>query len=45
MAKARTVCFFARVKNRDVLERVEFYAQDIAILKDLGYQVRIATCA
>src|SRR5579871_6114451 len=43
MAKPKTICFFARVKNRDVLERVEFYARDIAILKELGYEVRIAT--
>lgn len=39
----RTVCFFARVKDRDSLERVEFYAQDILALRELGYRVHIAT--
>jgi glycosyltransferase involved in cell wall biosynthesis len=38
-----SICFFVKVKHRDVLDRVEFYAQDIRILKDLGYEVRIAT--
>jgi glycosyltransferase involved in cell wall biosynthesis len=37
------LCFFARVASREILERVEFYAQDIQILRDLGYDVRIAT--
>jgi glycosyltransferase involved in cell wall biosynthesis len=37
------ICFFARVADRAVLERVEFYAQDIAILKDLGHDVIVAT--
>jgi glycosyltransferase involved in cell wall biosynthesis len=38
----RKACFFARVKTPSVLERFEFYAQDIAILRDLGFDVRIA---
>ncbi|MGA2384135.1 MAG: glycosyltransferase family 4 protein [Gemmatimonadales bacterium] len=37
------VCFFARVASRDVLERVEFYAQDLQVLRELGYEVHIAT--
>jgi glycosyltransferase involved in cell wall biosynthesis len=37
------VCFFARVDTPSILERVEFYAQDIQILKDLGFDVHIAT--
>jgi glycosyltransferase involved in cell wall biosynthesis len=37
------ICFFARVKDRAVLDRVEFYAQDIRILRDLGYDVHVAT--
>ena len=37
------LCFFARVAAREILERVEFYAQDIQILKDIGYDVHIAT--
>jgi len=39
----RSVCFFAKVKDRDVLSRVEFYAQDIRILESLGFDVHIAT--
>jgi len=42
MMKARA-CFFAKVANRETLDRVEFYAQDIQILRDLGFDVRIAT--
>jgi glycosyltransferase involved in cell wall biosynthesis len=38
-----SICFFVKVKHREILDRVEFYAQDIRILKDLGYEVRIAT--
>jgi glycosyltransferase involved in cell wall biosynthesis len=37
-----SVCFFAKVQDRQTLERVEFYAQDIQILRDLGFDVRIA---
>jgi glycosyltransferase involved in cell wall biosynthesis len=36
-------CFFARVREREMLDRFEFYAQDIQILKDLGFEVQIAT--
>lgn len=36
-------CFFAKVRDRETLERVEFYAQDIRILRDLGFDVHIAT--
>jgi glycosyltransferase involved in cell wall biosynthesis len=43
MAKPKTICFFAKVKSREALNHVEFYAQDIAVLKDLGYQIHIAT--
>lgn len=38
-----SVCFFARVKDLSVLHRVEFYAQDIRILSELGFDVRLAT--
>jgi glycosyltransferase involved in cell wall biosynthesis len=38
----KKVCFFARVKDLEVLERHEFYAQDIRILKELGFQVELA---
>lgn len=37
------VCFFARVDTPAILERVEFYAQDIQILRDLGFDIHIAT--
>jgi glycosyltransferase involved in cell wall biosynthesis len=37
------VCFFARVRDRSLLDRVEFYKQDIDILRELGYEVAIAT--
>lgn len=37
-----TVCFFAKVKSRDDLKTIEFYAQDIQILTDLGYDVKLA---
>src|SRR5262249_47312849 len=38
-------CFFARVSDAKVLERVEFYAQDLRILRELGFDVHIATSA
>ncbi len=38
----KTACFFAKVTDLATLERVEFYAQDVQILKDLGFDVRIA---
>lgn len=43
MIASRSVCFFARVSSPDLLETVEFYAQDIRILRELGYDVRLAT--
>lgn len=42
-ANTTRVCFFVRVADRAALERVEFYAQDIQILRELGYDVHIAT--
>lgn len=36
-------CFFARVADRSVLDRVEFYAQDLQILSDLGFHVHVTT--
>jgi glycosyltransferase involved in cell wall biosynthesis len=38
----KTICFFAPVPSPDILERNEFYAQDLRALRDLGYTVRIA---
>lgn len=40
---AKRAVFFAKVHDPDVLARNEFYATDIRILKDLGYEVTIAT--
>ena len=37
------VCFFAPVRDRQLLERCEFYAQDIRILRELGFEVHVAT--
>jgi glycosyltransferase involved in cell wall biosynthesis len=39
----RTACFFAPVADREVLERVEFYKQDLDVLENLGFRVTIAT--
>jgi len=36
-------CFFANVPNRSVLERAEYYKQDLDILRELGFEVQIAT--
>jgi len=33
------VCFFARVKDKQLFELVDFYRNDIRILKELGFQV------
>lgn len=37
------ICFFAKVRDRSFLDRVDFYKQDIEILRDLGFHVTIAT--
>src|SRR5438045_243642 len=39
---SETVCFFAKVHDPAMLDRIEFYAQDIRILRDLGYRVSLA---
>jgi glycosyltransferase involved in cell wall biosynthesis len=38
------VCFFAKVEHPSLLERIEFYRQDIEILRELGFHVIPATC-
>ncbi len=40
---AKRVCFFAKVPDPAMLSRVEFYAQDLRILRELGYEVHIAS--
>ncbi len=37
------VGFFVKVKDRAVLEHVEFYKQDLDILRELGFEVHVAT--
>lgn len=37
-------CFFAHVADRKLLDLVEWYRQDIQILRDLGFDVAVATC-
>lgn len=37
------ICFFARVENLEVINRVQFYATDIKILRELGHEVIVAT--
>ena len=40
--RKRRACFFARVNSRDELRRVEFYAQDVRALEELGFEVTTA---
>ena len=37
-------CFYAPVTDQQIFERVEFYKQDIDILRALGFTVTTATC-
>lgn len=37
------LCFFARVKDKRLLDLVQWYRNDISILEDSGYDVTIAT--
>jgi len=37
------MCFFSRVKDKDLLHLMQWYRNDILILKDLGYEVTVAT--
>ena len=41
--KKPQVCFFAYVRDIKILELIEFYHNDIKILKELGFEVKIAT--
>jgi glycosyltransferase involved in cell wall biosynthesis len=43
LRRRETACFFARVRDRAVLETTEFYAQDLQILDRLGFETRVAT--
>ena len=37
------VCFYARLRDRGVLDRVEFYRQDLHALQQAGFDVVVAT--
>ena len=37
------ICFFCRIENPALLERNEFYAVDMRILRELGHRVTVAT--
>jgi glycosyltransferase involved in cell wall biosynthesis len=39
----KRICFFVKLKDPSLVERVNFYRLNIQILKDLGYSVEIAT--
>jgi glycosyltransferase involved in cell wall biosynthesis len=41
--KRRTACFFVKTSEVGVLERTEFYAQDLRILRELGFDVKVVT--
>jgi len=36
-------CFFAKVRDRSYFNHIEFYGQDIKILRDMGFEVICAT--
>src|SRR5271157_130092 len=37
------ICFFSPVRDRSLLDTTEFYAEDLRILRELGYDVHVAT--
>ncbi len=37
--KIDSICFYARVPDISLFEKIDFYSNDIKILKDLGYKV------
>jgi glycosyltransferase involved in cell wall biosynthesis len=41
--KRRTACFFVKTPEEAALERTEFYTQDLRILRELGFEVKVAT--
>jgi len=40
---SRTVCFFVEGVDAEALQRIEFYAQDIRILRDAGFDIQFAS--
>jgi len=43
MPRKKNVCFFAHVKNPELLKQRQWYKNDIRILQELGFRVIIAT--
>jgi len=43
MKVQKKACFFVKVDDKELLKLVQWYKNDIQILKDLGYKVKIAT--
>lgn len=43
VGRRRRVCFFSKVQHPSILQRVEFYAQDIQLLEELGFDVHVVT--
>lgn len=41
--KGKKICFFAKVSDRELLEIMQWYRNDISILRELGYNVTVAT--
>ena len=39
------VCFFVRIRDREIVDRNEFYAVDMRILKELGHELTLTTSA
>jgi glycosyltransferase involved in cell wall biosynthesis len=40
---SRKACFFVEGVDAEALQRVEFYAQDIRILRDAGFEIEVAS--
>ncbi len=43
MKTSKRICFFAQVRDRSLLELVQWYKNDLRILKELGHEVAVAT--
>jgi len=37
----RSICYFARIPDKELFGRIDFYSNDIKILKELGYDVKL----
>lgn len=43
MKEKKRICFFARVKDKRLLSLMQWYKNDISVLRELGYEVNVAT--